>query len=153
MGGVAIYARTRLDATLVHEAPKLGMAWIRTYGTHIGVCYIPHANSSYYKHGGDNISIEDHFLTLCKIIGIFQEKGNVVLMGDFNARVGLGVGSDVTEIGDEPVSQPNSTDSNQSIPPSCSTDTAPPNRLGGALLQLCAVTGLIILNGRTEGDL
>ncbi len=45
------------------------------------------------------------------------------------------------------------TDSNQSTPPRCSTDTAPPNRLGGALLQLCVVTGLFILNGITEGDL
>ncbi len=25
--------------------------------------------------------------------------------------------------------------------------------MGGALLQICVVTGLIILNGRTEGDL
>ncbi len=32
-------------------------------------------------------------------------------------------------------------------------DTARPNRLGVELLRLCVVTGLIILNGRTEGDL
>eukprot|EP00798_Chlamydomonas_sp_ICE-L_P028679 gene28679-biopygen32588 len=88
-----------------------------------------------------------------KIIGNFQEKGNVVVMGDFNARVGLGVDNDDTELGDEPVSQTSSTAPNQTIQPRCSMDTAPPNRLGGALLQLCVVTGLIILNGRTEGDM
>ncbi len=85
-----MYARTRLDASLVHEAPELGMAWIRMHGIHIGVCYIPHVNSSYYKHGGDIISIEDHFLSMGEVVGNFQEKGNVVVMGDFNARVGLG---------------------------------------------------------------
>ena len=110
-------------------------------------------NSSYYKHGGDIISIEDHFLSMGEVVGNFQEKGNVVVMGDFNARVGLGADIDDSEIGDGPLSQPNSTGPNQSIPLRCSMDTARPNRLGVELLQLCVVTGLIILNGRTEGDL
>ena len=74
-------------------------------------------------------------------------------MGDFNARVGLGVDFDGSDIGEDLLLQSTGTAPVIDINPRCSTDTAPPNRLGEALLHLCVVSGLIIMNGRTHGDM
>ena len=53
---------------------------------YIVACYIPHKDSNYYSRFG--LDCDDPFTELCHDILSFEKLGKVLIMGDFNARVG-----------------------------------------------------------------
>ena len=78
----------------------------------------------------------------------YQEKGNIIIQGDLNARTGV----------KEDLVQPNKFDQeteigdNFEIPPRNSEDSSTSNIRGDELLQLYKAHNLVILNGRKTGD-
>ncbi len=89
----------------------------------------------------------DHFETLQETIYKFSKLGNIVLCGDFYARIGTldDFVIDTGEILPNPVFT-------TSIEPRKSRDNHV-NAYGRLLIELCCGNELIVLNGRTKGDL
>jgi hypothetical protein len=95
-GGVAIYISKNLPsnaAVLLHDLPEFGMAWIRINLSRrsIFLCssYIPPQNSSYFYNEDGNLDAEAHFNTLNLYIAKFTAVGEVIIIGDLNARTGV----------------------------------------------------------------
>ena len=85
-----------------------------------------------------------------EILG-FRQKGEVIVMGDFNARTGLH--DDIINIEKfDNIDIPN-INQNNDIPPRNSEDKLTPNQRGKELIELCKALKLAILNGRKNGDL
>ena len=88
----------------------------------------------------------DHFEVLQNNIYSFSRKGDVILCGDFNARIG-GL--------DDFVDQDDLNFSNSiiesNINPRNSRDGVV-NTYGRALVDLCCGNDLVVLNGRMKGD-
>ena len=118
----------------------------------LGELYIP--NSTYYKSEGH----KDPFLELEKDISHFTSLGNIVLMGDFNARTGIKPDFCDPQI---PV-LPNVDNASGSRVISTleqigrvnrNSEDLTVNKFGVTLLNLCIKSDLRILNGRSIGDL
>ena len=86
----------RLDS-LAEVHADLGIAWASVgkgagldRPLHIAVCYFPPESSSYYRkqHSHGSIPLETHLEALGSSICKYKAKGDVMLVGDFNARTG-----------------------------------------------------------------
>lgn len=155
-GGVAMLVRDALRprVTVVQQRAELGMLWARVAPppgssarpTFVALCYLPHQASRVYSTGP--FDMQAHWETLSADVASFAAAGQVVLMGDFNARVARdpewgGEGGDEDGLPPHPAL----------LTPRGSQDrlnTA--NPMGRQLLQLCRTHGLAILNGRMRGD-
>ena len=93
------------------------------------VCYLPPSNSS----RGD-ISLEV-FNNLRLQVSKYQDSGLLCICGDFNARIGSLVDTDIETVSD-------------SVPNREILDTAPPNTHGKELIEFLRDVGMVILNGR-----
>ena len=64
--------------------------WIMVKGSHsplyIAGCYIPHRESPFYQR--HEVDPSQPLGDLCLDIAMFSKQGNVLLIGDFNARIG-----------------------------------------------------------------
>ena len=112
----------------------------------LGCVYIPPCNSSFYKQYDCGIFMEFEMQ-----ISMFSSKGNVIVIGDFNART-----SDKDDFITNDVIQ-NDIHREVSEILTYETDTVLPTRVnpdktvngyGRKLLSLCKSSGLRILNGR-----
>lgn len=164
-GGVAMYAKTRIEATMVCDQPEYGMAWLRMqwggYKLHAGVCYMPPGGSSYYDTNED-MDLDSHFEQLHQQIVRYKAHGDILIMGDLNARTGSlddrGTAFDVqdwTELQaagiDIPADVIQAASETTNIAQRCSRDRQT-NKIGKRIIQMCKDHGLIILNGRLPGD-
>ena len=111
------------------------------------MCYIPPVNSTSWRWLDPDI-----WDTLEEEVGRFSRLGEVILVGDFNARTGI---SPDTATFDE------DGDSYLPIPPECFCQMPPLERVsqdtennehGMQLLNLCKASGLRIVNGRLFQD-
>jgi hypothetical protein len=151
-GGVAVFVKRpsgkevprvrSVDAELVRDTPALGTAWcrIRVEGgewVYVCACYVPHDSSRYYQREGKGGGVckNRHWEALAAGIQEFSVQGHVVLVGDFNCRIGNSqVGSDLMK------------GTRRSRDQTWNAAT------GGRLVRMCEEQGLVILNGRVPGD-
>ena len=102
--------------------------------------YIPPAESPHFK--------DQTFAALEGEINHFQTQGNILLVGDMNARIAEELDTTKTK-GDKYIS--NKTNTCLSLPPRNNYDKMT-NKHGKGLLQLCRALSLYIVNGRIRGD-
>lgn len=128
----------------------------------IAFCYLPHKNSAVHKRNerSGTESVDEHFAMLDSDIMRFSAEGDVVLMGDFNARIGNEIES--TDDGElegmnlsgvavpTPILQFSRL--MNTLGKRASRDKSSPNALGRRVLNLCANHQLMVLNGRLLGD-
>ena len=171
-GGVAVYARLSLHVVRIQDLPVYGMAWfcIKVQGAkdiYACVCYLPHGNSSYYNHEGgreeSRLNLDGHFDILQSGVEKYRAKGEVIIMGDLNARTGtLDDRSGDEDLlmweGMEGFGATMPTDlvakqmASRMIKPRNSCD-ATINKNGDKLVKLCREQGMVIMNGRVPGDM
>ena len=110
--------------------------------------YIPAQNSKYFKDNGENCPYVEIQWDILK----FKKLGDIILMGDFNARKGnlqdqIELNSVFTNLenteGDFLVGH--------KFPNMRSMDTKT-NKSGRSLVEILSANGLICLSGRTKGD-
>ena len=154
-GGVSVLINREISkfVTVVRVTAE-HLIWVKVdrsltgYPSNLFVCclYIPPNGSPYYE----NYPNLDLFKSLTHDIGDFSKLGHILLMGDFNAR--LGKKQDIPSQEKFDI-----FDTNNNVPPAIE---APPrnsmdstsNVWGTKLLDLCNLCNLCTLNGRTLGD-
>ena len=94
-GGVAVFVRNGgcVKAQLVKDRAEMGMAWVRlTVGggrvVHMAACYLPPESSSYYGLERGALSLDEHYADLHKHVAQYAARGEVLIVGDLNARTG-----------------------------------------------------------------
>jgi len=117
-----------------------GVAFGMTRDIYISGVYIPPVKSVFLNKDLDPFhKLEDDF-------AYFQSKGHVVSMGDFNARI-----SNKQDIHYNIHNFDMMTDDIIKLPQRNSRDSTL-NTFGGKFLNVCNSSGMIILNGRANGD-
>ncbi|CAB3994131.1 Hypothetical predicted protein [Paramuricea clavata] len=147
-GGISLLFKKEFENAIFIEKQTKNFLWCRIDNTilnstkNLFICgvYIPPERSSYFD--------EDIFHNLENDVVYFSKKGNVMLLGDFNARTskledfvskeGNTFINDITETSFEPKTRDNFD--------SCV------NNHGKSLIEICKNCNLRILNGRTLGD-
>lgn len=111
-GGVAVFVKKRrgprlpgeprvqqVEAKVVRDQPELGVAWVqlRVGGSrwiYMGACYLPPKASTYYQREGGGkgqeggLSADRHWWALGEAVREFSQRGEVLLVGDLNCRLG-----------------------------------------------------------------
>lgn len=159
-GGISVFIKAdlRQHVKLLPQSNS-DIVWVRIptmdkhgQDTFICGCYIPPEHSSYGKD--HSIKIWD---CLERDVEIFSTKGNVIVCGDMNARTG----STVDYITVDSVRYDNAAGDEfnehllnepMDIHQRCSMDNTT-HKIGRRLIDLCIDNNLVILNGRTLGDL
>ena len=153
-GGIAVLVKESLrNACKFDPLSDSDIIWVRVQkhitrlssDLFIAFVYLPPSNSSYGKVHGNEIlqKLEKH-------IEYFSCRGNVVICGDFNARVGDH--ADILPKEDEPHVPMPHDDFYEFILPRVSHDSKNVNQYGRWLVDLCIDNQMYILNGRTLGD-
>ena len=165
-GGVAVFVRPGFSVESVQDLPEFGMSWfhIRHLGVsvHACICYLPHEHSSYLKREDGRLSAEAHYEALNMCVSKYRALGEVLIMGDMNARTAcVDDRCDITtlhewqglDVANIPIPHDliNSFAHMHKVCDRNSCD-AVSNRNGGLLIDLCRNQGLLILNGRLSGD-
>jgi hypothetical protein len=165
-GGVAVYAKVGMNVCMVKDSPEYGMAWLKIAATHkpiyVCACYMPWLDSRYFLLEGGDLCLERHWQVLRSDVSKFGHLGEVLIMGDLNARTGnlddrldaqymhewgmmqddgVPVPSDVVDVQAQAsrVGARRNRDSGK-------------NEHGRQLIDMCHDLGLLILNGRMPGD-
>ena len=153
-GGIVCYFRQKFNnAIQVIQSKHDDLLWIRfkkdsfsiNRDIYLGIVYIIPANSTSLNHRTDS------FQTLQEEIDEFSQKGDIILGGDFNSRIGLlpdYIEDDNNIYGN---SDPEQIDSTEYANRYSQDKTV--NSFGRQLIDLCLTRKLKILNGRTLGDL
>ena len=130
---VCRHSFSRLITVSVLDDKSEGILWVllQTPNQSISlcVCYLPPSNSS----RGD-ISLE-FFNNLRLHVSKYQDSGLLCICGDFNARIGSLVDTDIEFVPD-------------SLPNRVIIDTATPNTHGRELIDFLKDVGMVVLNGR-----
>ena len=163
-GGIAIYAKRKWAPYMevVQQHDEFGILWVRVHGAprqsctlFIAVIYFPPYCSNYYDRDGGR-DVEEHYSMLQHDIAHFSGMGKVILMGDFNARIGRHPGLAQVSAAEDRAMQaagiPLPRTYELSLPRRVSMDGYT-NSMGKHLLELCSTSGLAILNGRITGDI
>ena len=158
-GGVAVLVRKQcpLHGSVVWSAaPEAGVLWGHVAGgfrgrdLHLIGCYFsPQSSNSIYQR----FDLPDPFVALNSMLAARVGVGDLVLLlGDFNARMGVDLDTDVPDSSLSPFLACLAPSAAASpIPPRTSCDTAT-NDFGRSLAALAQVHGLCALNGRCPGD-
>lgn len=148
----SLACRCRLDATsvlchwvLVRDGAGAGL------DLYLGCIYAPPASSPQW--GGAADAAAGEWARLRSQILAYQQRGRVLMLGDFNARVGAL--KDFEPGGDELLQELGAA----SLAPSCqgvptqrtALEGEPVNPFGKMLIGTCLSTGCVILNGRAPG--
>lgn len=153
-GGITILLNTNVANRIkLTSSPNKDYIWLTlnknifnlTQNIHICIAYVPPPDSTYTKR------MENNILDLIETdIFKFKKSGEVILMGDFNARVGS-LKDYIPNDTDKhlPLDDDYILDTNQ--PTRNNLDTTHDNR-GKHLLEICIGAQLRILNGRKLGD-
>ena len=147
-GGITLLYKTKFNPTVSTEKLTKNFLWSKIDKSALGsshdlfICgvYIPPENSSYF----DN----EIFTDLENDIAHYSTKGNIMLLGDFNARTS----KNVDYISKEGSSYINDVTENSSLPRNRENFDNIINNHGKKLLELCKHCNLRILNGRKTGD-
>ena len=167
-GGVAVYAKKGLHVSVIRDLPIFGMSWFRVHAKGRGkdiygcACYLPHESSTYYDKEDGRIDARAHFDCLSEGISKYRVLGEVVIMGDLNARTGVvddrWDANDVQTWEDmEGAGVPIPTGLvdmhavTAMISNRVSSDVVA-NKHGQMLLDVCREQGIVVLNGRLPGD-
>lgn len=167
-GGVAVYARKHLQQylSIVEDMPEFGMAWLRFRNplggrdVFIGALYLPHHTSRYYHHENNSLNFKAHMNEITRCVESFSASGDILLAGDLNARMGTLDDRPEWELGEwcpegALLECPEARIAHLA-PPRSSLDlpsNTNPNPQGLALMHLIKSLNLLILNGRTPGDM
>jgi hypothetical protein len=120
---------------------------------YVCVVYLPPATSVVeWQHGSGWLQV---FADLQTDVTAFQALGSVCVVGDFNARTGVAdeSGAGAQQLLDAMgVPAGPATGAAAALAARCSSDVGTPCGFGRLLINLCASTGLAILNGRAPGD-
>ena len=152
-GGHAIFIKKRLykHASVVADRIENGVVWIKVHcpqsvrkAIFIGFVYLPPQASSYYTQIGSQ-PFDVHMNSLQKDIMFFQEQGQVLLMGDFNARTGRLNEWDLLDPHECRFLEYHKVTDRKSRDMSV-------NSLGRRIISMCENTGTYILNGRSHAD-
>ena len=112
--------------------------------------YIGTAYLTPYRNNNDN---SKNFLALFEEILSFQEKGEVIVQGDFNARTNVDDDTIAIDKHDDNELMIPTENLSQNVHGRNSEDNVPSDHRGKELLEMCKSLGLLILNGRKVGDL
>ena len=169
-GGVAVYAKNHIAGriSVVRDLPEYGMVWVKIKGACCGgsrdifmcSCYLPPRGSSYYTREGTNLNLDVHFDMLDHCTAEFKAVGEVLIMGDLNARTGQADERGSTIEPEEwehagapaPMELVHGQGVIQSVAMRSSCDTILDRDMGERLLNFCRGQGMLILNGRLPGD-
>ena len=153
-GGISVFIKAELrDFVKFLPQSNSDIAWLRIISscqaeqdTYICCCYIPPQYSSFGKDNSAEI-----WDRLERDIEHFSEKGNIILCGDCNARTGTLKDHAGTDTDHDFYVLPDvcSLKYDRSR---CSMDSAV-HKAGRRLVNMCIDNNLIILNGRTLGDM
>ena len=111
------------------------------------IAYISPTNSTYTRNTN-----EDYLTLIQNDIATFQSKGNIIIMGDLNARTSSISDLINNDVRDNYVPLEESYIQDCELPPRRNCDIIT-NERGSSLIDLCISAQLRILNGRTLGDL
>jgi exonuclease III len=161
-GGVALYVRSSIAPAfqVIRDQAEFGLLWFRCrlgvdndiYGA---VAYLPPPSSTYYAREEGGLSADAHWDALASGVAQYSPKGRIIVMGDLNARPGTATdwpssaalaAARVTGIGVR------AAELATRVQPRMAADTGG-NAAGPRLVRLCQEQGLVILNGRTCGDI
>lgn len=149
-GGVAVLFRDHLRhiVTIERRDAQARYLWIRIRrlphrDLFIAVCYFPPSQSDYVASGPGQSPFED----LSEDISDFAHRGEVILLGDFNARTSHRQ-ADILDFMEDPIMLPHIQDDSLSRT-SADTDHEPTDR-GRWLLQLLSTHGMVIYNGMSR---
>ena len=153
-GGITILVKSHLRKGVKISHKSEGFLWFRLdkdffkIPNDLFICaaYIPPQNTS------KTILVKtDYFDDLLSTINQFMRKGNVLLAGDFNARIG---NENIHEIHDTPIiadlTPPFLNPTSLMERSACDMTI---NQHGRKLTQICSSLNLHVANGRTPGDL
>jgi hypothetical protein len=164
-GGVALFVAPAMRArvSVVREHASLGILWSRVdlppgaegQPSFLAICYLPPGESTTYR-GAHGCTREVHWDTLQADAAEFACSGQVVIMGDLNARTGrasdLDAGPvDADLLGAALPAGAAALLARPALPERRSMD-AQVNPMGRHLLDLCRQQHLVILNGRLPRD-
>lgn len=167
-GGIAIFVKSHLwgRVCVARERAALGMIWIKVNqldgtATYVCLCYMPHQNSTYFR-STEGLDVQTHWDSLSEDVAEFSRSGNILIMGDFNARTGSQPEFDARELAEweqmaahtDVAAPPQVGQLRQlctNLPQRRSKDRVT-NAMGKRVLELCRTYGLTILNGRLPGD-
>ena len=150
-GGITIFCKDSIRGGIKVIKSSEGFVWLKLYANffdfeeNVFLCgaYIPPENSK------NEVSQKtDYFEALAVSVTKYSEQGNIMIMGDLNARTGRD-SDQQTEI---PVLDSISPQDYTQILDRSSCDTKV-NKYGKKLKQLCKDHNLVVANGRTPGDL
>ena len=152
-GGHAIFVKRQLAkfCSIVADRIEYGVVWIKVLcsqntrkALYVAFIYLPPQASTYHTqiHG---VSYDDHLFRLQQDITFFQREGQVLLMGDFNARIGR---LNEWDLLDPHMCRHCHTDD---IMSRVSKDPVV-NSAGRRLIALCETTCVYLLNGRSKSD-
>lgn len=154
-GGVAVFFKRSLAPGIrLISTPTPDILWIQlTYNffgfnkdVFLAIIYFPPSASPWYKQIGFDL-----FDELSREIQYFSLRGSVLILGDFNAKTSISLGSQIVHAPD--VNEPylpigNNLDGISRI----SKDSAAIDNFGRSLLELCTNLKLTILNGCVGTD-
>jgi hypothetical protein len=153
-GGHAIFVKKRLykHASVVLDKIETGVVWIKVQcpqnnrkAVFIGFVYLPPQASNYYTQIHSQ-PFDAHMSSLQKDIMFFQESGQVILMGDFNARTGRLNEWDLLDPHERRLLEYHKVTDRKS------RDLCV-NSLGRRIISMCENTGTYIMNGRSQADI
>lgn len=163
IGGVLVCVKPELQATMYKRNTQAGIVWVKLprcagdKDLYIAACYFQPEESTVWRRRDI-----DPFEVLESDIIEISHLGEVMIVGDLNARTGLECEQGVMEAGtrqhaiDAELEAVNGLlrDHNTSCraPDRMSQDSIT-NKWGKKLLSLCGAAGLSILNGRVPGDM
>ena len=151
-GGITTFCKSNLRPGIKIVQSSEGFIWFKLDAKffnfindiYVAAVYIPpqYTKNLYSKK-------TDYFKSLNDTILKFSDKGNIILAGDFNARVGMdeSVHFDTTHVDD--LCPPDIIDTKPIQRNSCDTKI---NQYGKKLLQTCKAFNLQIANGVVPGD-
>ena len=138
-------------------ATKSNTIWIKCDKDYFGLkedlyvvaAYFPPQNS---QSTTNNANCDTIFDKLEKDLNLYTNKGDVILLGDFNARVGT---KSEIKIDNSSLFDCSDNTHNDLLPPlpQRNAQDIKTNTYGTKLLNLCSTSNLVILNGRKLGDL
>jgi len=152
-GGHAIFVRKKLakHVSVVADRIEHGSVWIQLHcpqnvrkSVFIGFVYLPPQGSTYYTQV-NGMSFEEHMVKLQQDIMFFQDKGQVIIMGDMNARTGT--------LNEWDLLDPHILRhyDRYDIKERKSKDKKV-NSMGRRIISICKQTKMYMLNGRAHSD-
>jgi exonuclease III len=151
-GGVTVLINEKWGGVVkvVKEDPNKQYIWLQITEKEVTfrlvACYFSPKNSKIYKRS--NLDNEDPYASLKRDISLFNHLGEVMLMGDFNART---TNNQSLQLSNEERGENNPLWLEESGDQSWARDSQDGNggvtHFGAELLGLCSLFGMVICNG------